>query len=76
MVTRVTDKILPLAREWQNRALQPLYPIIFLDGVMFNARQDGRVVKKTAYRCSPSRSRGVRRSLLYGSGKRSPASSG
>ena len=49
MVSRVTDKILPLAREWQNRALQPLYPVIFLDGIMFNVRQDGHVVKKTAY---------------------------
>lgn len=49
MVSKVTDKILPLAREWQCRALQPLYPIIFLDGVMFNVRQDGHVIKKTAY---------------------------
>lgn len=49
MVTRVTDKILPLAKEWQNRALSGLYPIIFLDGIIFNVRQDGQVVKKTAY---------------------------
>ncbi|BAI60860.1 putative truncated transposase [Methanocella paludicola SANAE] len=49
MVSKVTDKILPLAREWQCRALQPLYPFIFLDGVMFNVRQDGHVIKKTAY---------------------------
>lgn len=49
MVTRITDKILPLAKEWQNRELSPLYPIIFLDGIVFSVRQDGLVVKKTAY---------------------------
>lgn len=49
MVSRITDKVLPLAKEWQNRMLGPLYPIIFLDGIVFNARQDGVVVKKTAY---------------------------
>jgi transposase-like protein len=49
MVSRITDKILPLAKEWQNRMLSPLYPVIFLDGVMFSVKQDGVVVKKTAY---------------------------
>jgi putative transposase len=49
MVSRITDKILPRAKEWQNRELSPLYPIIFLDGIMFNVRQDGVVAKKTAY---------------------------
>lgn len=49
MVTRITDKVLPLAREWQNRTLEPCYPIMFLDGVVFNVVQDGQVTKKTAY---------------------------
>lgn len=49
MVSRITDKILPLAKEWQNRPLSQLYPIIFLDGIMFSVRQEGVVVKKTAY---------------------------
>jgi transposase-like protein len=49
MVSRITDKILPRAKEWQNRELSPLYPIIFLDGIVFNVRQDGVVAKKTAY---------------------------
>jgi len=48
MVTRITDKIIPKAKEWQNRTLDPLYPVIFLDGMVFNVRQDGVVVKKTA----------------------------
>ncbi len=49
MVTRITDKILPIAKEWQNRPLEPMYPIIYLDGIIFNVNQDGQIVKKTYY---------------------------
>ncbi len=48
-VSRITDQVLPVAREWQNRPLARLYPVVYLDGVVFNVRQDGMVVKKTAY---------------------------
>ena len=49
MISKITDKILPIAKEWQNRALDPIYAIVFLDGIVFNVRQDGSVRKKTAY---------------------------
>lgn len=49
MVSRITDKILPIAKEWQNRKLDSVYSFVFLDGVMFSVKQDGVVVKKTAY---------------------------
>jgi len=49
MVSRITDKIVPIAKEWQNRPLEPLYPIIYLDGMVFNVQQDGQVTKKTGY---------------------------
>lgn len=49
MVSRITDKILPIGKEWQNRPLHEMYPIIYLDGIMFNVNQDGQVIKKTAY---------------------------
>jgi putative transposase len=49
MVTRITDKILPIAKEWQNRQLSEMYPIIYLDGIVFNVKEESQVVKKTAY---------------------------
>ena len=49
MVSRITDKVIPLVKEWQNRDLQEMYPIVFLDGIVFNVREDGAVKKKTAY---------------------------
>ncbi len=49
MVSRITDKVIPMAKEWQNRPLEPIYPFLYLDGVFFNVVQDGQTVKKTAY---------------------------
>ncbi len=49
MISRITDKVLPLAREWQNRTLEPMYPILYMDGMVFGVAQDGQVTKKTAY---------------------------
>lgn len=49
MVSNITDKILPVAKEWQNRELNGMYPIIYLDGIIFSVRQDGMVIKKTGY---------------------------
>jgi transposase-like protein len=49
LVSRITDKILPTAKEWQNRPLDAVYPIIFLDGMVFNVAENGSVQKKTAY---------------------------
>jgi putative transposase len=49
MVSRITDKVIPKAKEWQNRPLDPMYPFLYLDGMVFNVVQDGVVSKKTAY---------------------------
>lgn len=48
-ISRVTDKILPLAKEWQNRPLERCYTVIFLDGMVFDVRENGSYQKKTVY---------------------------
>lgn len=49
MISRMTDRILPIAREWQNRPLERKYAIVFMDAVHFNVREDNRTVKKAVY---------------------------
>jgi len=49
MISKITDKIIPLALEWQNRPLNTIYPIVFIDCVHFNVKNDNMVVKKAAY---------------------------
>ena len=47
LVSRVTDKIVPMIEEWQSRRLSELYPIVFIDAIMFSIRKE-KVVQKVA----------------------------
>lgn len=49
MVSNITDKIIPEIKEWQDRPLDNVYPIVFIDAVHFSVREENRVVKKAAY---------------------------
>jgi len=49
MVSKVTDKIMPMITEWQSRPLERVYPIIYLDAIFFKVRKDNRIINKAAY---------------------------
>ena len=48
-ISDVTDKILPQIEDWQNRPLEAVYPIVFIDAIHFSVREDGVVQKRAAY---------------------------
>lgn len=48
-VSKITDKILPLIKEWQERPLQSVYAMVILDAIHYNVRDNGIVTKKAAY---------------------------
>ena len=48
-VSKITDKILPVIREWQNRPLESVYAMVMLDAIHYKVREDGIVVKKAVY---------------------------
>ena len=48
-VSKITDKILPVIREWQNRPLESVYAMVMLDAIHYKVREDGTVVKKAVY---------------------------
>ena len=43
LISQVTDKIWDQVEEWQNRPLEAIYPIIFLDAIHVKMRRDGKV---------------------------------
>lgn len=49
MISKMTDKILPVAKEWQSRPLASKYAIVFMDAIHYNVRQDSATVKKAVY---------------------------
>ena len=49
MVSDITDRLLPQIEEWQNRPLDEVYPIVFIDAVHFSVRDNGQIKKLAAY---------------------------
>ena len=48
-VSRITDKVLPAAKEWQQRPLESIYAVVFLDAMHYHVRSEGHIVKKAVY---------------------------
>lgn len=48
-VSRITDKILPMVKEWQERPLEEIYAVVFMDAIHFHVRSEGRIIKKAVY---------------------------
>jgi len=48
-ISQTTNKILPIAKEWQSRGLDKVYPVVFFDAIHYKVRDDGKVVSKAVY---------------------------
>lgn len=48
-VSNITESVLADVREWQSRPLEKFYPIVFLDALRVNSRQDGKNISKALY---------------------------
>lgn len=48
-VSNITNRILPLVSDWQNRPLEKTYSFIFMDAIHYKVREDKQVVVKAAY---------------------------
>lgn len=48
-ISDVTDKILPQIEDWQNRPLDELYPVIYIDAIHYSVRDNGVIKKLAAY---------------------------
>jgi transposase-like protein len=48
-ISAITDRIIPEIKEWQNRPLENIYPVIWLDAMHFKVRENGVVKAKAIY---------------------------
>lgn len=48
-LSSVTDKVLPLVKEWQSRPLEAIYPIVWLDAIHYKVREDARILTKAVH---------------------------
>lgn len=49
LISRMTDAVLEEVREWQNRPLDPPYPVVFFDALQVKIRGEGQVWNKAVY---------------------------
>ena len=48
-ISLITDKVNQRVLDWQNRPLEAVYCVVWMDGIVFKVRQSGKVVNKTIY---------------------------
>jgi transposase-like protein len=48
-ITAITDQLIPELKEWQQRPLESVYPIIWMDAVHYKIREEGRYLSKAIY---------------------------
>ncbi len=49
LISKVTDAVMEQVVEWQNRPLDAVYPIVYLDCIVLKVRQDSRVINKSVF---------------------------
>jgi transposase-like protein len=49
LISKITDKVMPSVQEWQSRPLDRIYPIVFLDGIIYKVKKDAKFVNKCFY---------------------------
>ena len=48
-ISRITDKILPIVKEWRECPLEEVYAVVFMDAIHYHVRSEGRIVKRAVY---------------------------
>ena len=48
-ISRITDRVTNDIVSWQNRPLEPIYLIVWMDGIIFKVRENSKVINKTIY---------------------------
>ena len=76
LISRVTDSVKDLIDEWRSRSLDSFYPVLFLDALVINVKDDSHIVKKSVYLALQYGWMARRRSWAYGLTRTKARSSG
>lgn len=68
-ISIITNKVNQAAQEWQSRPLDPVYLIVWMDGIVFKVRDSGKIINKTVYLCVGLKQNGLKEVLGMWVGK-------
>lgn len=72
-ISDVTDKLLPQIEDWQNRPLDTVYPVVFIDAIHYSVRDNGVIRKLAAYVMLGINSSGIKEVLTIQIGENESA---
>lgn len=49
LISKISERILPEVKQWQDRSLEAYYPFVFMDAIHYKIHEDHQVVTKAAY---------------------------
>lgn len=62
-LSSITDRVIPMIKEWQQRPLEPVYCFVWLDAMFYKVREDGKVVSRAVYNIMGVNNRGTKELL-------------
>jgi putative transposase len=62
-LSTITDRVIPMLKEWQQRALESHYCFVWLDAMHYKVREDGKVISKALYNIIGVNNQGVKELL-------------
>jgi len=68
-ISIITHKANKVIQEWLNWPLDPVYLIVWMDGIAFKVRDNGKIINKTVYLCVGLRQNGLKEVLGMWVGK-------
>ncbi len=68
-ISSITDRVLPEIKAWRFRTLDPVYLIVWMDGIVFKVRDNGKIINKTVYLCVGLKQNGLKEVLGMWVGK-------
>lgn len=68
-ISIITNKVNQTAQEWQNRPLDSVYLIVWMDGIGFKVRDNGKIINMTVYLCVGLKQNGLKEVLGMWVGK-------
>ena len=68
-ISIITNKVNQAALEQQNHPLDPVYLIVWMDGIIFKVRDNGKIINKTVYLCVGLKQNGLKEVLDMWVGK-------
>mgnify|MGYP001309669168 CR=1 FL=1 len=59
-LSNITDRVIPMIREWQQRPLESIYCFIWMDALHYKVREDGKVVSRAVYNILGVNNKGIK----------------